>query len=67
MSTKTATTTKLEWDPDAKARLANVPFFIRPFVRWRAEKAAGERGLVRVTTALLDELKRDEHRGDASR
>jgi hypothetical protein len=57
-------TTKLDWDPDAKARLANVPFFIRPFVRWRAEKAASERGLTRVTGALLDELKRDEHRGD---
>lgn len=54
---------KIEWDPAAQERLAKVPFFVRPFVRRRAEKAAEERGLGRVTSALLDELKGQEHRG----
>jgi hypothetical protein len=38
------------------------PFFIRPFIRSRAEKEAGRRGLSEVTTALLDELKASEHK-----
>ena len=53
----------IQWDADARARLDKVPFFVRPFVRRRAEKAARERGLSRVTNALLEELKRSEHRG----
>ncbi len=53
----------ISWDPDAQARLARVPFFIRPLVRRRAEQAARERGLRSVTTALLDELKGREHKG----
>ena len=53
----------ISWDPDAQARLAKVPFFIRPLVRRRAEQAARERGLRSVTTALLDELKNREHKG----
>lgn len=55
--------TKIEWDPEAKARLGKAPFFIRPFVKLRAEQAARERGMPRVTCALLDELKGKEHRG----
>lgn len=53
---------KIAWEPDARQRLSNVPFFIRPFVRSRAERAARDRGLVSVTCALLDELKRAEHK-----
>ena len=62
-----AMASKVEWEPEAKKRLEKVPFFIRPLVRRRAEKAADERGLSRVTTALLDELKASEHRGTPSR
>jgi hypothetical protein len=54
---------RIEWNEDARARLEKVPFFVRPFVRHRAEKAARERGLARVTTELLDELKKSEHQG----
>lgn len=52
---------KIDWDPDARERLGRVPFFVRPFVRSRAEQAARERGMARVTSALLDELKGGEH------
>ncbi len=53
----------MDWDPDARERLQKVPFFIRPFVKSRAESEARKRGLDRVTTALLDELKSKEHKG----
>lgn len=53
----------MEWEEQAEARIKRAPFFIRPFIRSRAEKVAKERGLERVTVALLDELKSKEHRG----
>jgi hypothetical protein len=53
----------MEWEREAEARVKKAPFFIRPFIKSRAEKAAKERGLDKVTTALLDELKSKEHQG----
>ena len=53
----------MHWEPDAEARLKKAPFFIRPFVKSRAEKEARARGHASVTCALLDELKASEHRG----
>jgi anaerobic sulfite reductase subunit C len=54
---------RMEWEEQAEARVKKAPFFIRPFIRSRAEKVARARGLDRVTVALLDELKSKEHRG----
>lgn len=53
----------MEWETEAEARIKKAPFFVRPFIRARAEKAARARGLDRVTSALLDELKSREHPG----
>lgn len=53
----------MDWEPAAEIRVKKAPFFIRPFIKSRAERAAKERGLSRVTTELLDELKANEHRG----
>jgi hypothetical protein len=53
----------MEWEADAAARIKKAPFFIRPFIKGRAEKEAKARGLDKVTAALLDELKASEHRG----
>lgn len=53
------------WQPDAEQRLKKVPFFIRPWVKRRAEAVARERGLREVTTHLLDEIKGREHKGAA--
>jgi light-independent protochlorophyllide reductase subunit B len=50
------------WHPDAEQRLRKVPFFIRPWVRRRAEAVAAERGLQEVTSQLLDEIKDREHK-----
>lgn len=53
----------MKWDPEAEARVKKAPFFIRPFIRGRAEKEAKARGLDQVTCTLLDELKSSEHKG----
>ena len=52
--------TRIRWAPDAEARIKNVPFFVRPLARRKAEAAAEERGMTEVTSALLDELKAKE-------
>jgi hypothetical protein len=53
----------MDWEPDAELRLKKAPFFVRPFIRARAEREATARGLSKVTGALLDELKAGEHEG----
>jgi len=53
----------MEWDSEAEARVKKAPFFVRPFIKSRAEREAKARGLHKVTTALLDELKSSEHKG----
>lgn len=53
----------IRWTPEAEQRLKKVPFFIRPFVKRRAEAAAKERGEAEITSALLDAIKDEEHRG----
>ena len=52
----------MHWEAEAAARIQKAPFFIRPFIKSRAEKVAKARGLDEVTTALLDELKASEHK-----
>lgn len=54
-------TPPMNWEPDAHARLKKAPFFVRPFIKARAEREASARGLSVVTCALLDELKASEH------
>ena len=53
----------MDWELEAQARIKKAPFFIRPFIKSRAEREARARGLERVTCALLDELKANEHKG----
>ncbi|MFO0569407.1 MAG: PCP reductase family protein [Polyangiaceae bacterium] len=53
----------MHWQPEALERLKKAPFFIRPFIKKRAEAEAKRRGAKEVDVALLDELKASEHRG----
>ena len=53
----------MEWDSEAEARVKKAPFFVRPFIKRRAEREAEARGLHKVTSQLLDELKSSEHKG----
>jgi hypothetical protein len=56
----------MDWEREAEARIKKAPFFIRPFIKSRAEREAKARGLERVTCALLDELKASEHKGGSA-
>lgn len=54
---------QIEWDDDAKQRLAKAPFFIRPLAKSKVEKAARERGETRITLALFEQIKHREMGG----
>lgn len=45
------------WDPEAERRLDNVPEPVRAMARVELERTALERGLARVTVALMEEVK----------
>lgn len=53
----------MTFTPEAEAALKRIPFFVRPFVRRRAEQVARERGLTVIDAALLKELREKEHTG----
>jgi radical SAM protein with 4Fe4S-binding SPASM domain len=48
----------LTWSPDAEARIAKIPSFVRGVVAQRVESYARERGLSIVTAELLGELRK---------
>jgi hypothetical protein len=45
------------WTPQAEARMAGVPEFVRPFVRSGIDRFARERGYSEVTEGVLDEAR----------
>lgn len=45
------------WEPEAEQRLVNVPAPVRAMARMELERTAVERGLSRVTVALMEEVK----------
>jgi hypothetical protein len=47
----------VEWAPEAEARLARIPAFIRPMARRSIERFAAEQGHARVTEAVMDEAR----------
>ncbi len=47
----------VEWDPDAEARLSNIPGPIRAMAKIELERTAAEHGDGRVTIALMEEVK----------
>ncbi|TNF25518.1 MAG: protochlorophyllide oxidoreductase [Deltaproteobacteria bacterium] len=53
----------MKWTPEAEQRLKKAPFFIRPLIKLRAEAEARKQGREAVDSALLDALKRREHKG----
>jgi radical SAM protein with 4Fe4S-binding SPASM domain len=48
----------LTWSPEAEARLARIPSFVRGVVAGRLEKFARERGATEVTAELMAEVRR---------
>ena len=45
------------WEPEAEQRLVNVPGPVRAMAKLELERTAMERGLSRVTVALMEEVK----------
>lgn len=48
---------KIEWEPDAERRLERVPAPVRAMARIELERTAADRGLSRITVALMEEIK----------
>jgi hypothetical protein len=48
---------QIEWEPEAKRRLDNVPAPVRGMAKIELERTAAERGESRITVALMEEVK----------
>ncbi|MEO1401310.1 MAG: PCP reductase family protein [Cyanobacteria bacterium J06635_1] len=49
---------QIEWTEDAKARLKEIPFFVRPAARKKIEKFAAEAGVTQITTEIYEQAKK---------
>lgn len=47
----------ITWTPDAEARLARIPFYVRPMVQKSIEQHAREQGYREIDVAVMDEIK----------
>lgn len=47
----------IEWAPEATRRLDNIPAFIRPMARKEIERIAREKGMSKITEAMMDQAK----------
>lgn len=50
-------TDTLQWTPEAKAKLKNIPFFVRTQARQRIEQLAREAELEVVTVELVEQAR----------
>lgn len=50
-------TEALQWTPEAKAKLKNIPYFVRSQARQRIEQLAREAELDVVTAELVDQAR----------
>ncbi len=48
---------RIEWEPEAERRLDNVPAPVRAMARIELERTAADRGIARITVALMEEVK----------
>ncbi len=47
----------MEWTADAKSRLKEIPFFVRPAARKKIEKLALELGASQITVEVYEQAK----------
>ncbi len=52
-----AGTDEFGWSPEAKQRLENIPFFIRPMAKKEIERMAREQGRTEVTVEVMEQAK----------
>jgi len=48
---------RIEWEAEAERRLENVPAPVRAMARIELERTAVDRGMARITVALMEEVK----------
>lgn len=48
----------MDWTEDAKARLKEIPFFVRPAARKKIEKFAQAQGLDEITESVYEDAKK---------
>ena len=51
----------LRWEPDAEERLNNVPAMARGMARAAIERSANTKGVKLITTAFMDDVKKEIH------
>jgi len=49
---------KIQWTPEAKAKLKDIPFFVRPFARKKIETYAQDNNLPPITIEIYEEAKK---------
>lgn len=54
MTDNSAFTNELQWTPEAKAKLKNIPYFVRTQARQRIEELAREAELETVTPEIVE-------------
>ena len=54
---RTPMSTAVEWTPEAKARLKEIPFFVRPAARKKIERFAQEAGTLKITIEVYEQAK----------
>ncbi|NET10489.1 MAG: protochlorophyllide oxidoreductase [Merismopedia sp. SIO2A8] len=47
----------MEWTEEAKAKLREIPFFVRPAARKKIEKFAQEAGFTEITVDIYEQAK----------
>jgi hypothetical protein len=50
-------TDELQWTPEAKAKLKNIPYFVRTQARQRIEQLAREADLEMVTPEIVEQAR----------
>jgi hypothetical protein len=56
---KTEMDAQLKWTPEAKAKLRNIPFFVRTQARQRIEQIARQSDLEIITVELVEQTRTD--------
>ncbi len=49
---------KIQWTPEAEAKLKDIPFFVRPFARKKIETYAQDNSLSPITIDIYEEAKK---------
>jgi hypothetical protein len=49
---------KIQWTPEAEAKLKDIPFFVRPFARKKIETYAQEQSISTITIEIYEQVKK---------